>query len=402
MRTGSHYALDARTFVGVSLAWTAACHDGQPFQLPTNDQTSTGGSEGRAEGEPPGTEGAAGESGMVPGTGGPRTGGATPVASSTFPSSVGRLSRSPTFCWIRGTGALDQAEWESARDHYQSVITQWEDASGLTIRWRETCESARQDRSYPGDVRILLEDRRELLSTSTVVGCGFERPGAAWAIYPEERESYRACQWNMVLPLDVPSDSTVLHVAGHALGFSHEHLRETDALETCPDESESRPTNPYLARYDSASAMHYGRTEDEAYGATVWSSCEDLAAGGLSSGDRLAIEMIYPKEGRRTLGATGWLLFGGVPTFRNDYVILASEWRARGGADQWFGRPRWYVFDESELFLTGATPLFGPRLPEGRWTITHVFTDPFGDEHDLAKQVNVSTAKHTAVLMSLL
>src|SRR5690606_3981861 len=133
-------------------------------------------------------------------------------------------------------------------------------------------------------------------------------------------------------------------VAGHALGFSHEHLRKVQPVPECPDELSTEPTNPYLEAYDAHSVMHYGYSDETAVSGVPWAACPAVPLGALSAGDPLGIEMLYPPKEQIPLGGTGWLPFENVPVFRNEgRVSLVNAWVRRGAASHWFRAHFWTI-----------------------------------------------------------
>ncbi len=282
------------------------------------------------------------------------------------------------------------------------IMTAWQGSSALQIDWRGLCRSTAADKG--GDVRILLDDRDQ--AGTTIDGCAQpDRPGP-WAIYPNKALQYADCEWNMVLPISLDGKSPVLHTAGHALGFSHRHTAPIAEPGSCPTRTPPHPHSPYLTGYDSASVMHPREEDQDAYFGNPWLDCDatdDSAPilDDLSSGDLLAIEMIYPNSGAPSFGSSTWIFSAGVRTYRDDSVVLMSDWLSRGASPAWFRSAYWNV-----TYPDGTTAVFGQPLTETQGfgadsiQISHIFTDPFGGYHSQSERVTISTARHTAGVLS--
>ncbi len=319
----------------------------------------------------------------------------------SFEVTVGRLPAEAHLCWVRADGTATDSEWESRRAMFQELISSWQGRSGLTMQWDDPCSPPGMGRTE--DVRILLDDRTSL--GKSIPGCDQKDQSGPWAVYPVESANYASCAWNMVLPIDLVAPRAVLHTAGHALGFSHEHLRATSPAPLCPDPLAVDPTSPYLSAYDPLSVMHYGYSKETAFTGSPWSECPDLELGGLTQGDRLAMEMLYPSASSVQLGPTGWLWFEGVKVFpAGESLHLANAWTTRGASHDWFRQYVWTVTRPDnanpEIFLQLELEL--PAADDSTLYIGHAFIDPFGDEHALSEQIQVSDRKFAAVLTSLL
>lgn len=282
------------------------------------------------------------------------------------------------------------------------IMTAWQGSSALQIDWRGLCRSTAADKG--GDVRILLDDRDQ--AGPSIDGCTQpDRPGP-WAVYPNMAMQYADCEWNMVLPVFLERKNPVLHTAGHALGLSHHHTVSLAEAGPCPEHTPSHPHSPYLASYDPASVMHPREDDHDAYFGNPWLDCDAVDDSGpilddLSAGDLLAIEMIYPRSGAPTFGSSTWILSAGVRTYRDDSVVLMSDWLARGANASWFRSAYWEV-----KYPDGTAALFGQPLAEPRALgansiqLSHIFTDPFGAYHSQDESVAISTSQHTAGVLS--
>jgi hypothetical protein len=368
--------------------------------------TSVGGAGGggsEAGGAPSGgTDGAGGGAGEGA-TGG--FGGAHDEDSG-FNVSEGRLPASPRFCWVRPNGGtLSDEEWFARRALFQATMTEWQGESALAIQWAEGCQV--RGTGTPEEVRILLDDRDTL--GTTIPNCSqLDRLGP-WALYPNEAAAFADCLWNMVLPAKLETLRVVLKAAGHALGYSHSVWRTRAARLACPDPLEYEAFSPYVDYYDADSVMHPGASVESAFAPDPFDGCtyeEGLARRslGLSAGDRLAIEMLYPRADAPTFGASTWLSINDVPTFRaDDGVYLQNDWVARGANPDWFDAYYWLVGDSlgrpivtlSELSPTPALP--GPAS----YGAFHLFRDPFGITHQVAVNFNTDTQTHTALTIAV-
>lgn len=376
---------------------TAATSDAGSSSSFGGSSMTSGGAGGMASTASNGTGGVSGTSSDSAGG----AGGAPPARDEPpFETFVGRLSPEPRFCWVSQQGNANEAEWLAKRESLQEVISAWR-APGFEIQWLAECPSLRD--MEQAEVRILLDDR--LGPDLVIPGCGKEDREGPWAVYPFDASYYSLCEWNMVLPFYGTDERTALHTVGHALGFSHEHVREVDPPPLCPAATQDEPTNPYLASYDPNSAMHYGHSQETAFDGAPWASCEEFDALGLSSGDALALEMLYPDGQRRSLAATGWLPFAQTRVVRSDVPLkLANTWVYRGAAASWFPAHFWTVTtseDPTPAVFDELVVELDPAQAQ-RWWVEEVFTDPLGSHHWLAEEIEVSDTKHTAVVMSLL
>jgi hypothetical protein len=365
--------------------------------------TETGGLGGELSSggtESGGSSPSAGGSGGSPAAGG--TGGLS--FDSGFTQSEGRLPPRPTFCWVRrSNGSLTDSEWFSKRDTLQALISLWQGRSGLEIQWSEGCKLP--GTGNPEEVRILLDDRTT--TGETIPGCAAaDRPGP-WSLYPSEAPAFESCLWNMVIPANLESPRLALKAAGHALGYSHSRYRARIAPLVCPEPSEREPVSPYVSYYDAASVMHPAPFPESEFSEDTFEACTDEEGRPyrdrlLTSGDQLAIEMLYPAPGSPGLGASSWLWIEGVPTFREDQVTLVHDWLARGANPSWFSDYYWLLGDSQNQPIAILPDLIAyPSLPDSTsYTALHLSRDPFGATHSLGLSFRVDTGQHTALTIA--
>lgn len=136
--------------------------------------------------------------------------------------------------------------------------------------------------------------------------------GYLWSMFPEPMSANATCLYTSHLALGQPRNN-YLHEMGHGLGLSHEQNR-ADAV--C---SPGSPAGIPMTAYDRNSPMHYVLVCPD--GSTTpgnWGS------DGLTSYDRLAIEVMYPQWlVSRVVGQlVGWSGGG--------RLWAASAWEMRG------------------------------------------------------------------------
>lgn len=180
-------------------------------------------------------------------------------------------------------------------------------------------------------------------------------------------------------------------------------VADLSPLRNCPDHSPERPHSPYLADYDPRSVMHPRSDEHDAYFGNPWLFCDDMNRedapfpDGLSAGDLLAMEMIYPASGAPSLGPSTWLAADGARTFRHDHIFLQNDWSARGAHSSWFQAPYWSIErTDGTIKLYGQSSALVTAEGSAQIQITHIFTDPYDEYHLMNETVSISTSRHAA------
>lgn len=321
-------------------------------------------------------------------------------------TTVGRLPTSAVFCWLPKPGHSPFDEYEEKKRWIEHTSFEWKGTSALKIRWVSSCSAGEGDES----IRVLLDD--SVIEEGELRHCDGEARYGPWARFPNEEKSASGCDVDVIVPWSISESRTILHVFGHALGFSHTHILEGRRPICRLDLQDLGSFNPYLADYDPASVMHPGWSPIASYSGDPWGTCEGddteefagLRDARPSAGDRLAMELIYPVSLVRMLGSSGWILVNGMPTFRSGLVRLRSEFAARGANLDWFLSPYWMVSRPGSLMpLIGNAPIFELEMEdESYWYAAHLFTDPFGSAHYLNTQIMVSSRKHAAIVMTIL
>ena len=320
---------------------------------------------------------------------------------------AGRLSDSPSACWVHAQGSLSDESWRQKQALYQTIIAQWTEGSPVDIQWTNACSDPDESGNYAEDIRILLDDRENIEAMALIENCDLRQDGRTWAASPDKRQDFTQCRWNMSLSVHLKRQSSVLHAAGHAFGVVHHHFGWTGQ---CPL---TRPAayswSPYLSQVDTNSAMLFGMVE---YGAAnaVDSPCADPAQwedASLSSGDRFTFEMLYPTTTEHsTWNTESGLLYQGRWIFPTDNPIgLTNDWIHRGASRKWFIKPEWHIVDPNTDFGLSSPGVQVTYTTKGNLVfppIDHSFYDPFGISHTGATTVvEISSTKHAAVLTSI-
>jgi hypothetical protein len=191
---------------------------------------------------------------------------------------------------------------------------------------------------YDGDIRIILPGVTTVNPFGLVPGSGCppdpnflddngnyngKNDGwGSWANPPNDLEVRRSCIYNVKLGTDgdaggTPWRSHTLHEIGHAVGLSHEHVRnDVDPTCTASGYGGTAAYSGYMTPYDRNSVMHYQFLACGIDG--------NYSHAGFSALDRLALHIMYPEDNRVAE-------FVGTTVIRlGDNLQLRSAWLARG------------------------------------------------------------------------
>jgi hypothetical protein len=267
-------------------------------------------------------------------------------SASTF-QNLGLLDDNPRACWAQNGATAHPTETQAI----QNTLREWEEASGLRINWVGDCSAPVVNASgndvYGEEIRILL-DMNVYDSTWSWPAAGTQMiPGNGctvaddvgtlnssgvqqvfmWSNFPSDYVPNRSCQYNMHL-LPNQARNNYLHEFGHMMGLQHEHRRD-DADAQCTDAVTVGSGLHITADTDRLSVMHYVILEtDPVTGVTsVKPECADIPGNwgstGLSTGDRLGAEVLYPRE-------LASRIVGNTVTWPKKPITIKSEWAARG------------------------------------------------------------------------
>ena len=215
---------------------------------------------------------------------------------------------------------------------------------------------------YAGDIRIVIPGVTDVNPFGFVEGVGcppdpnWQNPDGtyngkndgwgSWSNPPDELEYRRSCVYNLKLGEDGDSTGTpwrnhTLHEVGHALGLSHEHVRN-DVDPTCIAPGYGGSANSGLMTlYDRNSVMHYEFLTCGIHG--------NYGHSGLSSLDRLGLHILYPEDNRVAE-------FVGKTVIRvGENLSLQSAWQARGALI-------YNVASNFQWRINGALVSSGPSL----------------------------------------
>lgn len=243
---------------------------------------------------------------------------------------------------------------------------------------------------YAGDVRVALWSTN--VSTSPPgkvpgIGCPQDKKASSWSNPPDELESKRACQYNLVLGDDADATGTpylnhTLHEFGHALGLAHEHARADENAQCVPTSSDEYhiATTGYITPYDKDSVMHYWWPQ------STLPNCQQTGSNysqaGLTGYDRLALHIMYPEDVRT-------VEFNGNTVLRAGQTLqLVSTWQAQGATS--FATSNWaWRVDGILRSTTPSLSLAGLAVGEHTLTISH--NDFLGRQYTYSGKVRVMT-----------
>ena len=236
----------------------------------------------------------------------------------------------PSVCWYFEAGDPLTVPNQKIMTSIQQTVAAWGQSSALKFNFVGLCPAPLEtsiSSIYQNDIRIRLIsawDNKEVGKPIPGRNCPNVFPNAPlWANYPSTYA--RSCKYTAQVMTNQPINN-YLHEFGHAIGLFHEHER-SDA--TCvPAGTFTDPSGTPITRTpDTASVMYYVMNTP---------TCQipgNFGTGGLSNGDRLAAEMMYPVGCTR--GADGFdhctakvtgerVIKYGQPLF------LRLEWNDRG------------------------------------------------------------------------
>jgi hypothetical protein len=208
-----------------------------------------------------------------------------------------------------------------------------------------------------------------------------------------------------------------VHEVGHGLGFGHEHQRAvigpngpTWEVALCAIEQQREVLGLVgqrtpdvsliaLTGFDPVSIMNYcgipnGRLPGDP---------------SLSEGDKLGVEVLYPRSlVRQPLLSSSVLTGGGGELIGRSDLELRTDWSERGVPAKVFGLDgvRWRVDNLVASFGTTFPMLILPNYGAGFHTVTGDFVDTFGRQQSVAPfgsaPLVLNTGLHTAIVMSAL
>jgi hypothetical protein len=341
--------------------------------------------------------------------------------------SLNRRSMNPTICWVYNSAKVTMhtaADFWTETTRIEGILKQWENASGLKFNWTSASGTAHHDCGTTGneDIRALLYDSNVLQgdaipdlpgqtctktervdyngSDGGVSTIGTPVTGDLGS-FPDEAPYYAGCKYNARVGYGAKQNQ-YLHEFGHTLGFAHEHERFDNDNALCPWNGTLRnPDNPYLTYYDVNSVMHYnwgGKAGDP------WEHCPapgNWGDTGLSAGDILGIEMVYPAS------YTTKVYTYGVTLFREDQRIPAIfDWINRGASIKFLTNPTLRLKRASDgaiIYNEAAYRVnWGPQSAQ-KYIIEGSIESAFSELFSSTTNIEVLTpSNHTALIMSVI
>jgi hypothetical protein len=227
---------------------------------------------------------------------------------------------------------------------------------------------------YAGDIRVALWYTDVPVDPPGMVpgtGCTQAKVGSSWSNPPDELESKRACQYNLKLgdddadpvtgqPTGTPWLNHTLHEFGHGLGLAHEFLR-ADIDPAC-GVTGSVTDGWITAAWDRASVMNYVMVSCSAYA--------NYANTGLSTGDKLALHIMYPEDSRVAEISGATVIRAG------ETLQLQALWKAQGANMGFVATSYNWRVDGVTRSTTPDLALSG--LAAGDHTLSFSYTDFLG------------------------
>ncbi|HEX8536890.1 MAG TPA: hypothetical protein VF664_05455, partial [Cystobacter sp.] len=275
-------------------------------------------------------------------------------------------------------------------------ISDFERAANIRFNYLGTCPAplVQSDGSpwHGGDIRVVLPST-SVPFTGQVPGQGcpmfLDANGqydggndgwGSWSNAPAHLTPHRSCLYNLKLggdadALGVPWRNHTLHEFGHALGLSHEHVRNDVNTATCSAAGYGGTESAgHITAYDRESVMHY-----------AFPTCGidgNYGQDGLSALDRLGLHILYP-EAARVAEFTGRTVIRS-----NEWLSLSSTWRAAGADAFAVGGFSWKL---SGVTYSSSNGLF-TSLGAGTYPFQLAYTDFLGRSYAYSGTVQVLTA----------
>ena len=283
-----------------------------------------------------------------------------------------------TVCFVGDALTSRPARVNEIRDH----LRHFEYAVNVKFQLLGTCPAPILQGNgtdyFSGDIRVVIPNIN-VSGTGKVPGkgCGMflNSNGAynggndgwgSWSNSPNEAAGNTDCLYNLKLGDDpwngTPYLNHTLHEFGHALGLSHEHIRNDVDHTLCSASGYGGGVSSgFLTPYDRYSVMHYQFTGCGINGNYDYT--------GLSTWDRLGLHILYPEEGlvSEYVGTTV------IETTQP--VNLQSAWKARGATMSYVASA--FVWKVNGSVASTSPELF-QTLPPGVNTFSLAHTDFLG------------------------
>lgn len=303
---------------------------------------------------------------------------------------AGVRSKAITLCFVG-----DATTTRSARvDQIRTYLSEFEYAANVRFQYLGKCPapttSGGKD-NYDGDIRVVIPNT-SVSGTGPIPGNGctaFMKDGVynkdndgwgSWSNTPQDLIPNRSCMYNLKLGDDPWNDTPylnhTLHEFGHALGLSHEHVRNDANVSACIEKYPQFTTQKdcenakhvwngycmngygvgtsagYITSYDRYSVMHYAYPLCGIEG--------NYGRSGLSPKDQLSVHILYPEDNfvAEFVGTTV------IPATRA--LSLVSAWQVRGGDMNFAAKEFSWRLQGTEV---SANPSANTQLAPGNYVL---------------------------------